>query len=465
MIAPSGRRMRRRLRLVIAVSIVAAGGYFLWGLILEFEYEGMLRDLGARGDPVTWADLEGEPVPAEENCLTILSEVAAALDRIEDELTDEDELIPIYPDGDGWTEADRELHRETRARMEPWFDRVSEALERPVLALPLGESPIDGPDIAKVVTVLNFLWRRGSFDAGAAPETVDQILALAARWSARISIECNVRMVARGEAMKLMRRDLSAGPHDGRTRWGRWSAGLAQADPIEDLRTALISERVARIWLTDRHLEGVDPFDASRPGLEELRREIAESRTGMAEADETLERLADALPVPPRPWYLAWYARPFLYRDAIRKLEALGRAIDAAGSADSVRESLTACLRSPAPAEEPDLPGGAEGVYLNYLTHASALRLGRLALEVASLTEERGEPPASLDAFPADLTLDPLTGATFRYSLAEGEIRITSDGPERLFDLVHESRRKPWDEKKRTRLLEESHLAWRIGLD
>ena len=357
--------MKRRKWLLVPIpAILVVAIYFGWGSILASKYEARLDALRAAGEPVTVEDLLGPPVPDELNGAALILEAAEIFKKIDAEFCFCLSLYPEFEEG-----AERPTG-DALPLLAPCFDKIEEALRRPVISLPRRGSKtiIEFPRFQDALSALAF---KGHFEPTA--ELVDTHLDLADRLAQRMFLEVVGKFVTLQQAMQILRQGLEGGSIDLESNAGRWRMRLRDAESGDDARVVLRSGRVSQIDLFEQYRRGEDPYKETRETLENF---------GM-DSFQALER----------PWYSRWYGRPVLYRRALDTLEFL--------------EEKRACVDDEAAMRE------HTPYFRMALTFRSMFRLARVFLAI----KQRGEPlPRLEDYFPdGEMPLDAFTGKPFLY--------------------------------------------------
>ena len=425
-------RRRRWIVVVIVGGVLAgaglAGGLWVWSELPTFrrllgppgtreEWEAVIAELRAQGEPVTVADLAGEPPPEDDNGAPLLRDAWKWADA---NLPSPDE----WPPGDAVVDdewgnpvpARPDEVRAFAATLGPFLARVDAALARPRLWLPPPAEPRADTlaDDEEVIRRFQHTTRAGlaALAAAATPtERVDgehRLLALASRTEGVTTVRTMVAVavaIAHGALIDL-RRGLARGeldPAEARERLD----GLLATPWLPRIRDVVRSERVSFIW-THRALLGEIEVP---PGYD-------------AELDDL--RFATSPPV----------ARRHLYGSATRGCRGMQGLLDLPLESHLQHrrdfDRVTARWGGERLAEITTLVVFPE-VHGRLTRADAASRLARLTLALAEHRRLHGEWPASLEAlaplFPAGIPADPFSDAPFRYERTDGGVRVSSAGP------------------------------------
>ncbi len=385
-------RIRKRWLLPFVVPLAILGVYFGWGAILASKYEARLDALRAAGEPVTFEDLLGPPVPAEQNGAALIIEAGEIFEKVDIEFL---LRLSAYPDSEEGAERPA---GEALPRLALCFDKIEEALRRSVISLPRkgSESHVQFSPFQEAVSALAF---RGHFEPTA--EIVDTLFDLADHLAQRTFMEVVGKLVTLQEALRVLRRGLERGTIDFASNAARWRAQLRDAESGHEARLLLRFDRVYQIDLFERYRHGEDPFEQAREMLDH--------------ANEVIEDFSrSSFRFPERPWYSNWYGHPVLNRRALDALELNAELMEFVDDEAAMRDRIDHFRMT--------------------LTFRSTLRLGRVFLAI----KQRNEPlPRLEDYFPdSAMPLDALTGKPFLYERTEdGAFIATGDKSSRV-DLI-----------------------------
>lgn len=407
----------RWIVLPLAVLLAAHAG---WVLALKWQFDGRIEELRASGAPVLLSDLRRPRIPDEDNAAALWEE---AHRWYQANLLPKPEKLDGWV-GDEWFEEEREEIAAWLARGDPYVDLLARAAARPDMWQDLNwEAGADMvmtaiPQMQESVTFLEYRVRFAESATPAALREIRVILDLAPKLERPLVICMLVRWTVEGVAAEALERLAAKPGFDASAARALLDPRLSATGHADHLREALAGERAVGLSLSRRWIGGESPF----PFIQRTQVDVGEP---IRERDLTLLNLV----------YGSWLARPHAYRDALRLLDLMERAIalvdlpprDALPRAQSLRDEY---FRGPPNVYSHLLATPPMLAFHQRLKHQAKMRIARVGLALLELRQTTGAWPETLDAVVPlvgeEWVEDPFTGGRLLY---EPGVRIEAAVP------------------------------------